>query len=134
MPEYDSLNVHVGTLQKAEGLCPIRRIETHGVLCRERAGLLALPRGMAITLPHCIDYPEANRRARNVELDPGPTDERGGLAREAQRSPPIRDDARRHAHREYLRGPTEPRDTERDAGGGAAGTKRHNDDVGRWID
>src|SRR2546426_4316773 len=90
MPEYDSLNVHVGTLQKAEGLCPIRWIETHSVLCRERAGPLPLPRGMAITLPHCIDDPDANRRSRNVELDPGPTDERGGFAREPQRSPPIR--------------------------------------------
>src|SRR6267378_3741922 len=110
MPEYDSLNVHVGTLQKAEGLCTIRWIETHAVLCRERAGALALRRGMAITLPHCVDHSDANRRSRNVELDPGPTYEHRGFTRESQRAPPIGDEPRRDTHRDDLRGPAERRE------------------------
>src|SRR6267143_38326 len=124
MPEYDSLNVHVGTLQKAEGLCTIRWIETHAVLCRERAGALTLRRGMAITLPHCTDHSDANGRSRNVELDPGRPYQRRGFARESQRTPPIRDDPRRDSHRDDFRGPAEPRDAEGDPGRGCAGGRR----------
>src|SRR5882762_2116532 len=127
MPEYDSLNVHVGTLQKAEGLCTIRWIETHAVLCRERAGALALRRWMAITLPHCTDHSDANRRSRNVELDPGLTHERRGFARESQRAPPIGDEPRRDTHRDDLRGPAVPRDAEGDPGGRSASAQRHDD-------
>src|SRR2546427_12211635 len=99
MPEHDSLNVHVGTLQEAEGFCPIRRIETHGVLCRERAGSLAFPRGMAITLPHRIDHPDAHRRSRNLDLDPGLTGKRAGLPRCALPGPPAAADTSSHPKR-----------------------------------
>src|SRR5712691_13382745 len=134
MPEYDSLNVHVGTLQKAEGLCTIRWIETHAVLCRERAGALGLRRGMAITLPHCIDHSDAHRRSRNVELDPGLTYERGGFARESQRAPPIGDDRRCDAHRDDFRGPAEPLNSQSDAGRCSTGTQRHDDRIGRRVE
>ena len=59
MPEYDSLNVHAGTLQKAEGLCPIRRIETHAMLSRYRGGAVALLGRMTITLPHRVHHANA---------------------------------------------------------------------------
>src|SRR5438445_12234453 len=134
MPEHDSLNVHVGTLQEAEGLCPIRRIETHGVLCRERAGSLAFPRGMAITLPHRIDHPDAHRRSRNTEVDPRPPYQRRRFARESQRAPPVGDEPGRHTNPDDLRRPTEPRDAEGDARCRASRTERHDDRVGWCVE
>src|SRR2546422_693150 len=134
MPEYDSLNVHVGTLQKAEGLCTIRWIETHAVLCRERAGALALRRGMAIPLPHCIDHSDANRRSRNVELDPGPTYHRRCFARESQRAPPIRDHPGCDAHRDDFRGPAEPLNAQSDAGCCSTSTQWDDNRIGRRVE
>jgi hypothetical protein len=54
MPKHDSLNVHVGTSQDSEGLGAVRRIETDAMLGRERAGTLAIVRGMTVALPHRV--------------------------------------------------------------------------------
>src|SRR5258705_9149975 len=134
MPEYDSLNVHVGTLQKAERLCPIRRIETPPIRGRKCAGALALFWRMTITLPHRVDHAKAERGSRHAEFNSGTTDQRRRFARESQRPPPIRDDARRHAHGDDLGGPAEPRDAERDSGSRSTGAQRDDDCIGRRVE
>src|SRR5947209_7962206 len=134
MPEYDSLNVHVGTLQKAEGLRAVRWIETQTVLRRQRGGSLALGRDTAVALSHRVDDAQADRRSRSTELYTLAPHQRGRVAREPQCAPAIRDDGGRDTHRDDFRGPAEPRDPERNAGRRAAGTQRHDDDVGRRIE
>src|SRR5216110_3368553 len=134
MPENDSFNVHVGTLQKAEGLCTVRWIETHTVLCRERARALTLRRRLAIALPHRMHDANANRRSRYTELDTSAPYQRSGVARESQRAPPVGDDARSHAHGDDVGGPAEPPDAQRDAGCGAPGPEGHDDCVGWRVE
>src|SRR5712664_1336916 len=132
MPEYHSLNAHVGTLQRAESLGAICRVETQPMLGRQRCRALALRRRMAITLSHRIH--DANRDTRNSELDPSPTYHRRCVARESQRAPPIGDDRRRDTHRDDFRRPAEPGDAEGDAGRCATGTQRDDDRVGRRVE
>ncbi len=134
MPEHHSLNVHVGTLQEAERLCPIRWIETHTMLGRSRAGALALFGRMTITLPHRVDHAKAERGSRHAEFNSRATDKRRGFPRESQRPPPIRDDPRRDTDPDDVRRPAKPRDAKRDPGRRTTGAERDNDRVGRRVD
>src|SRR6266481_5755593 len=131
MPEYDSLNVHVGTLQKAEGLRAIRRIKTQTVFRRQRPRSLTYRCRVTIALPHRVHDANASLRARTTELDAGTAYQRHGFAAESQRGPPIGTEPRRDAYRDDVGGPPEPRDAEGDAGGRSTCAQRNDDRVGR---